>query len=161
MKWQDLAQQPCSVARTLAVIGDRWTLMILRDLFLGANRFEHFQQSLGIPRTTLSERLRLLEREGVVRKLPYQEKPTRYKYRLTAKGVDLYPVLITLVQWGDKYYAGEAGPPVVHHHKRCGHDFSAVLTCSECNGAISPFETEPRSGADYPGLLEQRANIKA
>ena len=155
MKWQDLSQQDCSVARTLAVIGDRWTLMILRDLFLGATRFEDFQNSLGISRTTLSERLQGLEREGVVRKVAYQEKPTRYKYRLTSKGVDLHGVMMTIVNWGDKYYAGDEGGPVLHRHKHCGEDFSPVLSCSECGEAVTPFDTEVRVNPAYEELLEQ------
>ncbi len=149
MKWQDLAEQPCSVARTLAVIGDRWTLMILRDLFLGARRFEELRQSLGISRTILTERLNLLEAEGVVRRHLYQEKPVRHEYRLTRKGVDLHPIMLGIVHWGDKWYAGEAGPPVLQRHTRCGHDFHGVLTCSECGEVVSPTETEPRVG---PGL---------
>jgi DNA-binding HxlR family transcriptional regulator len=154
MKWQDLSDQDCSVARTLAVIGDRWTLMILRDLFLGATRFEDFQRSLGISRTILSERLQLLESEGVVRKMAYQEKPTRYKYRLTSKGVDLHGVMLTIVGWGDKYYAGDAGPPVVYRHSRCDHLFTPVLTCSDCGEEVTPFETRVEPGPGYPELLE-------
>lgn len=152
MKWHELAEQKCSVARTLAVIGDRWTLMILRDLFLGVSRFESFRDSLGISRTILTERLNLLEGEGVVRKQPYQEKPVRYEYRLTRKGIDLYPVIMSIVGWGDRYYAGDKGPPIVQHHKTCGQDFHGVLHCSECGEALNPFDTEPRVGDDYPEL---------
>ncbi len=152
MKWQELSDQHCSVARTLAVIGDRWTLLVLRDLFLGARRFETIRASLGISRTILAERLALLEEEGVVRRKAYQERPVRHEYHLTTKGIDLYPVMMSLVSWGDKYYAGEAGPPIVQHHVRCGHDFHPVLTCSECGEAVSPFETRPRAGDAYPEL---------
>jgi DNA-binding HxlR family transcriptional regulator len=152
MKWQELAEQQCSVARTLAVIGDRWTLMILRDLFLGVKRFESFRDSLGISRTILTDRLNLLEAEGVVRKLPYQDRPVRHGYHLTQKGIDLYPVLMTIVAWGDKYYTDDKGPPVVQHHKTCGHDFHGVLHCSECGGELSPFDTEPRVGENHPEL---------
>ncbi len=152
MKWHELAEQECSVARSLAVVGDRWTLMILRDLFLGATRFEDFQTSLGISRTILSARLQLLEKEGVVRRIPYQEKPTRYKYRLTAKGVELHGVMIMLVAWGDKYYAGDNGPPVVHHHTRCDHAFTPKLACSKCGEEVTPFETEVRSGPNHSHL---------
>lgn len=144
MKWQELANQECSIARTLAVIGERWTLMVLRDLFLGLSRFEQIRRSLNISRTTLTERLNLLEQEGVVRRLPYQEKPTRYKYKLTSKGADLFPVMTALVNWGDQHYATAAGPPLIHHHKRCGHDFKAVLVCSECGERANPHETEVR-----------------
>ena len=159
MKWQPLAEQLCSVARTLAVIGDRWTLLIIRDLFLGVKRFENFRDSLGISRTLLAERLSLLEAEGVVRKLPYQDRPVRHGYHLTQKGIDLYPVLMALVGWGDKYYAGDKGPPVVPHHRTCGHDFHAVLHCSECGEALSPFDTEPRIGDNYPALAARMPQL--
>ncbi len=156
MKWHELAEQECSVARSLAVIGDRWTLMIVRDMFLGASRFEEFHRSLGISRTILSERLQLLEKEGVVRRIAYQENPTRYKYRFTAKGLDLHAVMMMIVKWGDTYYSGEKGPPVEYHHKSCGQTFTPVLACSECGEAVTPFETEVRAGANYPGLLPTR-----
>ncbi|MBP9231278.1 MAG: helix-turn-helix transcriptional regulator, partial [Phenylobacterium sp.] len=91
MKWEDLADQPCSIARSVAVIGDRWTLMILRDAFLGVRRFEAFQTRLGISRTIITERLKLLVEEGVLAKVPYQDRPVRHEYRLTQKGMDLYP----------------------------------------------------------------------
>ena len=160
MKWHELAEQQCSVARSLAVIGDRWTLLILRDLFLGLRRFESFRQSLGISRTILTERLNLLEAEGVVRKKAYQDKPLRHEYHLTAKGVDLYPILMTILAWGDKHYAGENGPPVVQHHKTCGQDFHARLHCSECGEPVSPFETEPRIGDGYPELAALAESLK-
>ena len=97
MKWHELSEQHCSVARSLAVVGDRWTLMIVRDLFLGATQFEQLRRSLKISRTVLTDRLNLLETEGVVTRRPYQEKPTRYRYLLTTKGMDLYPIIMTLV----------------------------------------------------------------
>jgi DNA-binding HxlR family transcriptional regulator len=154
MKWHELSEQHCSVARSLAVIGDRWTLLILRDLFLGATRFEAIRESLGISRTILTERLNLLETEGVVSKRPYQERPVRHEYHLTSKGIDLYPVLMFLVSWGDKYYAGENGPPIVQHHLACGHDFKPELHCSECGEHVSPFETSPRAGEAFPELAQ-------
>ncbi len=142
MKWHELSEQPCSVARSLAVVGDRWTLMIVRDLFLGSTQFEQLRRSLKISRTVLTDRLSLLESEGVVTKRPYQEKPTRYRYLLTPKGTDLYPIIMTLVNWGDKYYSGESGPPVLYRHRNCGHDFTPVLTCSECNEELNALDTE-------------------
>ena len=141
MKWHELSEQHCSVARSLAVVGDRWTLMIVRDLFLGATQFEQLRRSLKISRTVLTDRLNLLETEGVVTKRPYQEKPTRYRYLLTTKGMDLYPIIMTLVSWGDKHYAGEEGPPVLYEHRTCGHDFKPVLTCSECRDDLAPLDT--------------------
>lgn len=135
------------MARSLAVVGDRWTLLVVRDLFLGATRFEQIRDSLQISRTVLAERLNLLEAEGVVSKRPYQEKPTRYRYLLTAKGMDLYPVIMTLVHWGDKYYAGDNPPPFTYTHRTCGHDFRPVLTCSECREPLSTLDTRMRHTA--------------
>jgi DNA-binding HxlR family transcriptional regulator len=150
MKWDDLADQPCSVARTVAVIGDRWTLMILRDCFLGVRRFEDFQARLGISRTITAERLKALVDEGVLKKIPYQDRPLRYEYRLTDKGLDLYPVMMAVVNFGDRHYAGEAGPPLLHRHKTCGCDFQPVMTCSECREPLTAREVETRAG---PGAI--------
>src|SRR5215472_10729049 len=147
MRWQDLARENCSLARTLAVIGDRWTLLILRDAFLRVRRFEDFERSLKIARRVLSERLSLLVEEGILARVPYQEKPTRYEYRLTDKGLDLYPAILSLVHWGDKHYANRNGPPVIHRHIKCGHDFRSVLTCSECGEPVIAREVNARVNA--------------
>lgn len=146
MKWEDLAQEPCSVARSVAVIGDRWTLMILRDCFLGVRRFEAFQERLGISRTIIADRLKHLTEEGVLRRVAYQEHPTRHEYRLTDKGLELHPVVMAIVHWGDRHYAGEAGPPLLHRHKTCGCDFHPVQTCSECGEPVNARAVETRPG---------------
>ncbi|HWA90690.1 MAG TPA: helix-turn-helix domain-containing protein [Rhizomicrobium sp.] len=137
MRWDALAKEDCSLARTLAVIGDRWTLMILRDAFLRVRRFEDFEASLKIARRVLSERLALLVEHGILAKVPYQERPLRHEYRLTEKGLELYPALLALVHWGDKHYAGKNGPPVLHRHLECGHEFRSVMTCSECRKPVA------------------------
>lgn len=152
MKWEDLAAEPCSVARTVAVIGDRWTLLILRDCFLGVRRFEAFQERLGISRTIIAERLKLLVDEGVLAKVAYQDRPVRHEYRLTEKGLALHPVIMAIVHWGDRHYAGEAGAPLLHRHKACGCDFHPVMTCSECGEAVGPRDVEPHAG---PGARAQ------
>ena len=146
MKWEELADQPCSVARSVAVIGDRWTLMILRDCFLGVKRFEAFQARLGISRTIVADRLKLLTEEGVLQRVPYQESPVRHEYRLTDKGLDLYPVILAVVGWGDRHYADERGPPILRRHKACGCDFQPVLTCSECAEPVDARSVEARAG---------------
>ncbi|MDO9432734.1 MAG: helix-turn-helix domain-containing protein [Phenylobacterium sp.] len=146
MKWEDLAQEPCSVARSVAVIGDRWTLMILRDCFLGVRRFEAFQARLGISRTIIADRLKHLTQEGVLRRVAYQDSPTRYEYRLTDKGLELHPVVMAIVHWGDRHYAGAAGPPLLHRHKTCGCDFYPVQTCSECGEPVDARAVETRPG---------------
>jgi len=137
MQWNSLAKENCSLARSLAVVGDRWTLLILRDAFLRVRRFEEFEASLGIARRVLSERLALLAGEGILKKIAYQDNPLRHEYRLTEKGLELYPVILSLVHWGDKYYDKKKGPPLLHRHKVCGHDFRAVMTCSECGEPVS------------------------
>jgi DNA-binding HxlR family transcriptional regulator len=146
MRWKELADQPCSVARSVAVIGDRWTLMILRDLFLGVRRFEDFQRRLGISRAIIADRLKLLVDEGVLRREAYQDQPVRHEYRLTEKGLALHPVIMAVVHWGDTFYAGPGGPPLIHRHKACGCDFAPVTTCSECGGAVTAREVEVRPG---------------
>lgn len=153
MRWETLADQPCSLARTLAVVGDRWTLLVLREAFLRVRRFDDFQTNLGIARRVLAERLALLVAEGVLQKTQYQERPPRHEYRLTPKGLGLYPAILALVHWGDAHYAGEAGPPLLHRHKACGHDFRAVLTCSECGEPVDPrgVETHPGQHAARTG----------
>jgi DNA-binding HxlR family transcriptional regulator len=145
MRWQDLAQEDCSLSRTLAVIGDRWTLLILRDAFLRVRRFEEFEKSLKIARRVLSERLALLVEEGILSRVPYQERPKRHEYRLTEKGLGLYPAILSLVHWGDRHYAGRKGPPVIHKHLKCGHDFRSVLTCSECGEPVTAREVNART----------------
>lgn len=149
MRWEDLSREHCSLARTLAVIGDRWTLLVLREAFLKVRRFEDFQANLGIARQVLTERLAHLVDEGVLAKVPYQDRPPRFEYRLTEKGLGLYPAILALVHWGDAHYAGRKGPPLLHRHKACGHDFRAVLTCSHCGEAVDPrgVETHPGPGA--------------
>jgi DNA-binding HxlR family transcriptional regulator len=146
MKWRDLAEEPCSVARSVAVIGDRWTLMLLRDCFLGVRRFDDFGRRLGISRAIIAERLKRLVDEGVLRKEAYQDQPLRYEYRLTEKGLDLHPVIMAIVHWGDVHYAGEAGPPLLHRHKACGCDFTPVMTGSECHAPVTARDVEVRTG---------------
>lgn len=150
MRWNDLSETPCSVARTVAVIGDRWTLMILRDAFLGVRRFEDFERRLGISRSVIAERLRRLVDEGVLRREAYQTRPLRHEYRLTDKGLALHPVMLSIVHWGDTHYAGEAGPPLLHRHKACGCDFTPVMTCSACHEPVGARGVEFRVG---PGAV--------
>lgn len=149
MRWEELSDQPCSMSRSLAVIGDRWTLLILRDAFMKVRRFEDFQKDLGIARRVLTERLAKLVEAGVLKKVPYQDGPERFEYRLTEMGLDLYPVILSMVHWGDKYFAGKAGPPIVHRHKTCGHEFHSVLTCSECGEAVGAHDVVARAGKAY------------
>jgi len=156
MRWDALAKEDCSLARTLAVIGDRWTLMILRDAFLRVRRFEDFEASLKIARRVLSERLALLVEHGILAKVAYQERPTRHEYRLTEKGLELYPALIALVHWGDKHYAGKDGPPVLHRHLKCGHEFRSVTTCSECRREVKARDVVATRASSARDKLRRR-----
>lgn len=146
MKWNDLEQERCSVARTVSVIGDRWTLLVLRDCFLGVRRFEEFQQRLTISRPMLADRLGKLVKVGVLKKIAYQEAPVRHEYRLTAKGMDLHPIIMAIVHWGDVHMAGKAGPPLLHRHVGCGHLFDPVTVCSECSAALKAKDVAVERG---------------
>jgi len=147
MKWSELADEHCSVARSVAVIGDRWTLMLLRDCFLGVRRFEEFERRLRISRSIIADRLKTLVDEGVLRRDAYQDRPVRHEYRLTEKGMALHPVIMAIVHWGDVHYAGADGPPLLHRHKACGCDFAPVLSCSECGDPITARDVEVRASA--------------
>ena len=149
MRWNELADERCSIARTVSVIGDRWTLLILRDCFLGIRRFEAFEARLGITRHVLADRLKKLVDEGVLKKVPYRDRQIRYEYRLTQKGLDFYPILMGIVHWGDTYMAGDEGRPLLHRHLTCGHNFDPVLVCSVCRQPVDPREVrvEPGPGA--------------
>jgi len=142
---RDYEGQNCSIARTLELIGERWTLLILRDVFLGVRRFEDFQAGLGVARNVLSSRLARLVDEGLLEKRAYQERPARYEYRLTLKGIDLWPVMISLVKWGDKYAAPE-GPPRVIEHKGCGGHVTDHLTCDRCGQPLTARDVVTRPG---------------
>jgi DNA-binding HxlR family transcriptional regulator len=111
-RWDDLAADWCPVARAMSVIGDRWTLLIVRDCFLGKSRFEQFQASLGITRHLLSDRLKRLVTQGVLEKNPYQSRPVRYDYRLTDKGRDFAPALVGLKDWGKRHMPIRKAAPI-------------------------------------------------
>lgn len=134
---KSLAHLECSVANTVEVINDSWTVLILRDAFLGIRRFDRFVESLGIARNTLTSRLEQLVAAGVLEMTPYQDNPVRYEYRLTDKGKDLFDVLMTLWAYGERW-----NPPSDPDHQRvfhldCGHEATAVAHCSHCGGRLS------------------------
>ena len=133
MKWDDLGTDACPVARGLSVIGDRWTMLVLRDCFLGIRRFEQMQDRLGITRHVLADRLRKLETAGVLRRDQYQDRPPRFEYRLTDRGKALYPVLVSLIAWADE----NVPPP----------DTTAITLLSRETGEpIQPILTDARTG---------------
>ena len=130
----------CSIARTLEVVGEWWTMLVVREAFNGVRRFDDFQAHLGIARNVLAARLQGLVDHGILERRLYQERPERFEYRLTEKGVDLYPILIALMGWGDRWAAGPDGPPVTLIHKSCGNAPEPVLACSHCGEPLSPRE---------------------
>jgi len=121
----------CSIARTLDIVGEKWALLAIREVFLGDRRFDEMVRRTGAPRDTLAARLRTLVAAGILEKRQYSEHPARSEYYLTQAGRDLYPVIATLMRWGDKYLAGDDGPPLVLEHS-CGHRLVAHLTCQAC-----------------------------
>jgi DNA-binding HxlR family transcriptional regulator len=137
----------CSIERTLEVIGDRWTMLILRDSFRGVRRFEAFQRDLGIARNLLTDRLGKLVDHGVLQKQQYQDHPPRYEYRLTPRGVDLSPALVALMRWGDKWLA-DGEPPVSLLHERCGEPLDQAFVCWHCDETVSPLQI--RSNKQVP-----------
>ena len=157
MRWDDIDLQVCSVARALSVVGERWTLLILRDAFYGTRRFEQFQASLGITRHRLSERLNKLVEQGVLTKVQYSEKPPRSEYRLTRKGLGLYPVLMTLGRWGDEWMDRGEGAPVEFFHQSCGRKMQPTITCSECGDVLKPPHVTPMVG---PALAKHAPNVR-
>lgn len=152
MRWEELEQQPCSLSRTLSVVGDRWTLLVLRESFFGIRRFEDFEKRLGVTRHVLADRLKKLTEAQVLVKVPYQERPRREEYRLTDKGRDFYPAVLALVNWGDRYMSGAEGPPIRHRHKGCGKTMHGVLVCSECGEPLAPRDV---ALTEAPGLEGQ------
>lgn len=144
MRWTELSEETCPVARALSVIGDRWTLLILRDCFRGVRRFDQFQERLGVTRHVLADRLRKLESAGVLRRELYQERPARHEYRLTERGVDLQPVLMTMVGWADRHLPVEGGPPLVYEFRDNGEAVDPVLTDARSGRAITPRNIRAR-----------------
>jgi DNA-binding HxlR family transcriptional regulator len=144
----------CSVARTLEIIGERWTFLVLREAFMGVRRFEEFQRNIGVARNILSARLRTLVHHGILERRKYQDRPPRFEYRLTEPGLDLYPALVALMQWGDRHAAHPAGPPVVLEHKGCAKDSIPQLVCSECGERIGARDMRARPG---PGAILKQA----
>lgn len=135
----------CSIAATLSAIGDRWTLLILRDVFRGVRRFSQLHDDLGIAKNILSDRLQKLVDAQVLEPVQYQDRPARYEYRLTPKGLDLSPALVALMHWGDRWYADD-GPPTVLVHDACGTPLEQITRCPTCFEEISPAAIGSRPG---------------
>ena len=138
----------CAIGAAVAVIGEKWTFLVLREAFNGVRRFDDMQRRTGIPRQVLSSRLARLVGEGLLRKVPYQEagQRSRGEYRLTSKGLDLYPVLVALMQWGDRYEVDPDGPPVLLRHRNCGEPVQLQLSCRAGHVLESARDVTPVPG---------------
>ena len=150
----DYEDQVCSIAGTLEVVGERWSLLIVRDVLLGLRRFDEIQANLGIARNILQTRLTRLLEHGVLERRPYQERPLRYEYRLTEKGLDLWPAIVALMNWGDRHAAPRAGAPVLLEHRGCGGAVDEHRICGACGERLSVRDVRalpgPGATADHP-----------
>jgi DNA-binding HxlR family transcriptional regulator len=147
VKHADLLEEDCAIARSAAILGERWVWVILRQSFNGARRFEEFQRGIGLARNVLTERLNWLVEHGILERRPYGGRTTRElnEYRLTAKGRALFPVYVALMQWGNQW-TGLPAPPIELLHKPCGHRMGARVVCSECGQDIDARDIEPVVG---------------
>jgi DNA-binding HxlR family transcriptional regulator len=157
VKRTPFADWPCSIARTVDLLGDWWTPLVLREAFYGVRRFDDFQRSLGIGRNILTQRLNRLVDEDLLARRQYHDRPVRHEYVLTDKGRDFFPVIAALVRWGDRWLAGEEGPPVVLQHRSCGHDLEAEVVCSQCGEPVRLRDVTSRLGPGYPGHRRRAA----
>jgi DNA-binding HxlR family transcriptional regulator len=140
-----------SVGAAAQLLGDRWTFLILREAYFGTRRFNEFAENLGLSRNILSERLKLLVAHGIFEQRPYGPSKTRSEYRLAPAGRDVFPIVVALLQWGDKHLVGRDGPSIVLRHTRCGADADPVLVCRSCGEPIDVGEVIPSPG---PGASE-------
>lgn len=136
----------CSIARTAEQLGDGWSMLILRDVFCGITRFEQLLEDLGISPKVLSARLDALVADDILARVPYCEHPPRHDYLPTPKGSELYPILLAMMAWGDRWTAGPDGPPAVIHHLGCGAAVTAAVTCSHCGEPLTADEAIPHAG---------------
>ncbi len=146
-------EMACSIARTLHVAGEPWSPLIVRDVFVGITRFDDLRADLGISRKVLAERLAWLVEQGVLERRPYSERPPRHEYHLTEKGRELMQVLFAMTAWGDRWTAGDAGPPVLLRHSACGAITHAEIRCAHCGDPLRAEDVEVEPG---PGLAEAR-----
>ncbi|MEU0542218.1 helix-turn-helix domain-containing protein [Nocardia sp. NPDC005978] len=157
MKRTTFANWPCTVARTVDLIGDWWTPLILRESFYGAKRFDEFERTLGLSRNVLTQRLNRLVEENLLERVRYRERPPRYEYHLTAQGRDFFPVIAAMMRWGDRWLAPEAGPPVILHHNTCAHDTHAEVVCAHCREPLAHADVSVRLGPGFPARHRESA----
>jgi DNA-binding HxlR family transcriptional regulator len=150
----------CSIARTLDVVGEPWSPLILRDIYVGIGRFDKIQQDLGISRKVLAERLKWLVGQGVLERVAYSERPVRHEYRLTRKGAELCDLLLVMVRWGDHWTAGDAGPPVLYRHHACGRISHVVPCCSACGEPMHALDVDVEPGPGADGTSSSRPAVQ-
>jgi DNA-binding HxlR family transcriptional regulator len=144
----DWSVDNCTIGKAMAILGEKWTVVVLREVFNGIHRFDDMRVRTSIPRQVLTNRLGMLVDNGVLRRVPYREPGSRVRdeYRLTEKGFDLYPLLVAVREWGDRYLAGPEGPPLESVHRGCGAAVHAVLTCECGHAEVPPRDVVPRPG---------------
>lgn len=138
-----------SVGRALSLVGERWSLLILRETFFGVRRYAEFARNLTIPRPTLSARLKTLVDAGLLDRVPYATGPDRHEYRLTPAGRELFAAIVVLMRWGDKYLAGPDGPPLLLRHNDCGEIAESYVACRHCGGEITIDKVTPEPGPAF------------
>jgi DNA-binding HxlR family transcriptional regulator len=157
--------QQCSVAAALEVVGERWTLLVIREALIGVHRFDEIQADLGVARNVLQARLERLLDHGVLERRRYQQRPARYEYHLTEKGLDLWPAIVALMHWGDRHGGLADGPAVRLEHRRCGGGVDGHRVCSTCGEKLGPRDVRalPGTGAseDHPLRRRERARAAA
>lgn len=160
MLQSDYPGQTCSIARALELVGERWSLLILRDVFLGLRRFDELQRDLGVARNVLATRLGKLVEADILERRRYSERPPRDEYLLTERGLDLWPVIVALLQWGDRHSPAPGGPPVVLRHRDCGGEVDSHRRCGKCGADLGPRDVQAQAGPgaapDHP-LLRRAA----
>jgi DNA-binding HxlR family transcriptional regulator len=152
---RDYPGQACSLAKSLEVIGERWSLLIVRDVMNGNRRFSSIQASLGVARNVLSARLQRLIDEDILERRAYQESPPRHEYFLTEKGLDLWPILLAMMHWGDRHSAGPEGPPVLVFHKDCGGPVSDRGVCEACGETLNARDARALPGPGAATIAPQ------
>ena len=151
MQRTQFGDMACSIARTLDVIGEPWSPLILRDVFVGIDRFDRIQSDLGISRKVLTERLKWLVECGVLERRQYEDRPPRFEYALTTKGTELVDLLMVMVAWGDRWADDGAGPPVLYRHRACGHVSHVELRCAHCGGQMRADDIDLLPGPGASG----------
>jgi DNA-binding HxlR family transcriptional regulator len=157
------ANQECSVAATLEIVGERWTLLIVREVLLGVHRFSELQADLGVARNVLQARLARLVEHGILERRRYQEHPPRAEYQLTEAGLDLWPTIVSLMSWGDRHRPRPDGPPVAITHRDCGGEMDAHRICARCGARLGPRDVwaAPGESAGPEHPLRRRRSAAA